>query len=59
MAQPVLLLEQITELKFLAGPRDDPFFFDLARFKEIIGGTQWVFEILVWIRLQVPMYYPL
>jgi hypothetical protein len=23
-----------------AGPRDDPFFFDLARFKEIIAGTQ-------------------
>ena len=23
-----------------AGPRDDPFFFDLSRFKEIIAGTQ-------------------
>src|SRR5688572_6226835 len=23
-----------------AGPRDDPFFFDLVRFKEIIAGTQ-------------------
>ena len=23
-----------------AGPRDDPFFFDLTRFKEIIAGTQ-------------------
>lgn len=23
-----------------AGPRDDPFFFDLVRFKEILGGTQ-------------------
>jgi hypothetical protein len=23
-----------------AGPRDDPFFFDLARFKEILAGTQ-------------------
>ena len=27
-------------IKIFAGPRDDPFFFDLARFKEIIGGTQ-------------------
>jgi hypothetical protein len=26
--------------KVFAGPRDDPFFFDLTRFKEIIGGTQ-------------------
>ena len=26
--------------KIFAGPRDDPFFFDLARFKEIIAGTQ-------------------
>jgi len=26
--------------KVFAGPRDDPFFFDLSRFKEIIGGTQ-------------------
>ena len=26
--------------RVFAGPRDDPFFFDLARFKEIIGGTQ-------------------
>jgi hypothetical protein len=25
--------------KIFAGPRDDPFFFDLARFKQIIGGT--------------------
>lgn len=27
-------------VKIFAGPRDDPFFFDLARFKEIIAGTQ-------------------
>jgi hypothetical protein len=27
-------------IKIFAGPRDDPFFFDLVRFKEIIGGTQ-------------------
>ncbi len=26
--------------KVFAGPRDDPFFFDLARFKEILAGTQ-------------------
>jgi len=27
-------------ISVFAGPRDDPFFFDLARFKEIIAGTQ-------------------
>jgi hypothetical protein len=27
-------------IKVFAGPRDDPFFFDLSRFKEIIAGTQ-------------------
>jgi hypothetical protein len=27
-------------MKMFAGPRDDPFFFDLTRFREIIGGTQ-------------------
>jgi hypothetical protein len=27
-------------MKVFAGPRDDPFFFDLARFKEIIAGSQ-------------------
>lgn len=27
-------------IKAFAGPRDDPFFFDLVRFKEIIAGTQ-------------------
>ena len=27
-------------IKAFAGPRDDPFFFDLVRFKEIIAGAQ-------------------
>jgi hypothetical protein len=27
-------------IKIFAGPRDDPFFFDLVRFKEVIAGTQ-------------------
>jgi hypothetical protein len=27
-------------IRIFAGPRDDPFFFDLGRFKEILGGTQ-------------------
>jgi hypothetical protein len=27
-------------IKVFAGPRDDPFFFDLVRFKEVIAGTQ-------------------
>ena len=27
-------------IKAFIGPRDDPFFFDIVRFKEIIGGTQ-------------------
>lgn len=31
-------------IKIFAGPRDDPFFFDLTRFKEIIGGTQMAFR---------------
>jgi hypothetical protein len=31
-------------LKSFIGPRDDPFFFDLTRFKEIIGGTQTAFR---------------
>jgi Domain of unknown function (DUF4331) len=30
--------------RVFAGPRDDPFFFDLARFKEIVGGTQTSFR---------------
>jgi len=31
-------------IKIFAGPRDDPFFFDLARFKDIIGGSQTAFR---------------
>jgi hypothetical protein len=31
-------------IKVFAGPRDDPFFFDLVRFKEIIAGTQMSFR---------------
>lgn len=31
-------------IKIFAGPRDDPFFFDLVRFKEIIAGTQTAFR---------------
>ena len=31
-------------VKVFAGPRDDPFFFDLKRFKEIIGGTATAFH---------------
>jgi hypothetical protein len=27
-------------IKIFAGPRDDPFFFDLVRFREVIAGTQ-------------------
>ena len=27
-------------VKVFAGPRDDPFFFDLSRFKEVVAGTQ-------------------
>jgi hypothetical protein len=27
-------------IKIFAGPRDDPFFFDLTRFKEVVAGTQ-------------------
>ena len=30
--------------KIFAGPRDDPFFFDLVRYKEIIAGTQTSFR---------------
>jgi Domain of unknown function (DUF4331) len=31
-------------VKIFAGPRDDPFFFDLTRFKEILAGTQMGFR---------------
>lgn len=31
-------------IRAFAGPRDDPFFFDLSRFKEIIGGSETSFR---------------
>jgi hypothetical protein len=31
-------------MKLFAGARDDPFFFDLVRFKEILAGTQTAFR---------------
>lgn len=31
-------------IRIFAGPRDDPFFFDLVRYQEIIGGTQTSFR---------------
>jgi hypothetical protein len=31
-------------IKVFAGPRDDPFFFDLSRFKEILAGTATTFR---------------
>ena len=31
-------------IRVFAGPRDDPFFFDLIRFREIIAGTQTSFR---------------
>lgn len=31
-------------IRAFAGPRDDPFFFDLVRFREIVGGTQTSFR---------------
>lgn len=31
-------------IKVFAGPRDDPFFFDLVRFREILAGTQTSFR---------------
>lgn len=36
--QPAIVAEQ-KGVKVFAGPRDDPFFFDLGRFKQIIAGT--------------------
>jgi hypothetical protein len=33
-----------TGIKAFVGPRDDPFFFDLTRYKEIIAGTQTSFR---------------
>lgn len=31
-------------IRIFAGPRDDPFFFDLVRFREVIAGTQTSFR---------------
>ena len=31
-------------MKFFAGPRDDPFFFDLGQFQAILGGTETGFK---------------
>src|SRR5436190_18633177 len=36
--QPAIISEQ-KGVKVFAGPRDDPFFFDLIRFRQIIAGT--------------------
>lgn len=33
------LIAEKNGMKFFAGPRDDPFFFDLGQFKAILGGT--------------------
>jgi len=36
--EPAIIAEQ-KGVKVFAGPRDDPFFFDLVRFRQIIAGT--------------------
>jgi len=36
--QPAIISEQ-KGVKVFAGPRDDPFFFDLVRFRQVIAGT--------------------
>lgn len=33
------VIGEANEMKIFAGPRDDPFFFDLNQYKKIIGGT--------------------
>lgn len=33
------IIAEKSGMKFFAGPRDDPFFFDLGQFKAILGGT--------------------
>lgn len=43
-ASPVIGTNAANGIKVFAGPRDDPFFFDLTRFKEIIAGTQTSFR---------------
>jgi hypothetical protein len=37
-------IEEANGMKFFAGPRDDPFFMDFARYGEIIGGTATAFN---------------
>ena len=34
-----LIIGTANGMKFFAGPRDDPFFFDLGQFKSILAGT--------------------
>jgi hypothetical protein len=41
-AAPVIATQN--GIKVFAGPRDDPFFFDLNRFRQIIGGTATAFN---------------
>lgn len=41
--QPAIISQQ-KGIKLFAGPRDDPFFFDLTRFREIIAGTATAFN---------------
>ena len=36
---PAITSTTTSGIKFFAGPRDDPFFFDLDQFKKIIAGT--------------------
>jgi hypothetical protein len=46
-------------MKFFAGPRDDPFFFDLGQFQAILGGTATAFKNPGVDTLLVQMYYQL
>jgi hypothetical protein len=39
-----MIASNASGMKAFVGPRDDPFFFDLVRFKEIIGGTATAFH---------------
>ncbi len=41
-AAPIISTEN--GMKFFAGPRDDPFFFDLGQFRAILGGTATAFN---------------
>ncbi|MFH4967259.1 DUF4331 family protein [Gaetbulibacter sp. M240] len=34
----IAIVSEVGGMKFFAGPRDDPFFMDFARYSEIIGG---------------------